>query len=97
MSELIADIYYLDAVYEVLPLRYRDSIMNSERRNLLFKHGITDSVYLNSMKFYNSNGKQMEVIEKLARIILQKRVEQDSINVENDIDSLTNLELKIKD
>ncbi|NOT36211.1 MAG: DUF4296 domain-containing protein [Saprospiraceae bacterium] len=79
MAALIADVYYMNAVFEVLPVQYRDSIMKSERTKILEQHKISDSLYVHSLKYYNSETKKMEEVERLARGILLKKIEADSL------------------
>ncbi len=79
-ANLSADIYYLNSTLDILPLRYKDSIISLERNRLFEKYGINDSLFLQSLKFYNVRPKMMEKVEEIVRDELMKRISNDSID-----------------
>lgn len=76
---LLTDIYYLNSTLEILPVQYKDSLIQMERSKILAKHGIQDSTFVESMKFYNAHPKIMENIESVIRKEFMQRISKDSI------------------
>lgn len=78
-ATLLTDIYYLNSTLEILPVQYKDSIIHLERSKILAKHGIQDSTFVISMKFYNAHPQIMENIESVIRKEFIQRISKDSI------------------
>ncbi|MCC6816292.1 MAG: DUF4296 domain-containing protein [Saprospiraceae bacterium] len=86
MASLIVDLYSMDAYLDAIPTRSYDSIIKIERMKILDKHKISDSLFEKSMLYYNEHYKELEIVEGMARNVLLKRIESDSLKA-TEIDS----------
>ncbi|MEP7197360.1 MAG: DUF4296 domain-containing protein [Saprospiraceae bacterium] len=81
ISDILVDVYYLEAAYEKLPPIVKDSMFRSAKLEILKKFNVSDSIYQNSLMYYNQSPSGQTSIElKLNSKILEK-IKKDSLKL----------------
>ncbi len=88
LSDVMVEVYILRASLELLPLDVRDSIIQDNKIELLKKFEVSDTLFNQSLEYYNQSQDAMKVLEKLIEQKLEAKIPKDSLNYQLNKDSV---------